>query len=305
MREPDERIAKVGDVELAYEELGDSDGEPLLLVMGLATQMIGWPEGFCEKLGERGYRVIRYDNRDIGHSTKLEDAGRPGRAAMLFGTGEPAYLLEDLADDAAGLLDFLGIESAHVVGASMGGMIAQTLAIRHPEKVRSLASIMSGPGSRWSRMPRLRALGTLMQSAPSEREAFVDHAVKTFSVIGSPGFERDEARLRETAALSYDRSFHPPGVARQLHAITASPSRTRDLREVKAPTVVIHGRNDPLVRLAAGRATARAVPGARFVVIDGMGHDLPEGAWDWIVDEVEANGRRAAKPEAAAAPAAA
>jgi pimeloyl-ACP methyl ester carboxylesterase len=300
VRHPDERIAKVGEIELAYEELGDPDGEPLLLVMGLATQMVGWPEGFCGLLGERGYRVIRYDNRDIGHSTKLEGAGRPGRGAMLFGVGEPAYLLEDLADDAAGLLDALGISSAHVVGASMGGMIAQVLAIRHPEKVRSLASIMSGPGSRWSRMPRLRALGSLLQAAPSEREAFVEHAVKTFSVIGSPGFERDEGRLRETAALSYDRSYYPPGVARQLHAITASPSRTRDLRTVRAPTVVIHGKHDPLVRLAAGRATARAIPGARLVVIDGMGHDLPEGAWGWIVDEIDANARRAGEGAPAA-----
>jgi pimeloyl-ACP methyl ester carboxylesterase len=293
VKPPDERFAKAGEIELAYEEFGPPEGEPMLLVMGLATQMIGWPEEFCEQLAEAGYRVIRYDNRDVGHSTKLEDAGRPRRFEMLFGRGEPAYRLEDLADDGARLLDALGIDSAHVVGASMGGMIAQTLAVREPERVRSLASIMSGPGSRWSRMPRLRALGTLLQAAPSDREAFVDHTVKTFSVIGSPGFESETERLRDLAAQSYDRAFYPPGVARQLHAITASPSRTRALRAVRAPTVVIHGKHDPLVRLGAGRATARAIPGARFVVIDGMGHDLPRGAWPWIVAEVVTNATRA------------
>ena len=305
MREPEERFAKVGEIELCYEDLGPADGEPMLMVMGLATQMIGWPEDFCVQLGERGYRVIRFDNRDIGHSTKLDAAGAPGRAEMLFGLGEPAYRLEEMAEDAAGLLDELGIDSAHVVGASMGGMIAQVLAVRRPDRVRSLASIMSGPGSRWSRMPRLRALGALIQAAPSEREAFVDHTVKTFSVIGSPGFETDEEHLRETAALSYDRAFHPAGVARQLHAVTASPSRTRDLRGVSAPTVVIHGKHDPLVRLGAGRATARAVPGARFVIIDGMGHDLPRAAWPWIVDEIARNAARAGAPRAAEAAAAA
>jgi pimeloyl-ACP methyl ester carboxylesterase len=296
VRAPNERFAKVGEVELCYEELGSPDGEPMLMVMGLATQMIGWHEDFCAELGERGFRVIRYDNRDVGRSTRMEAAGVPGTAAMMVGLGEPAYTLTDLAGDGVGLLDALEIDSAHVVGASMGGMIAQTMAIEHPGRVRSLASIMSGTGSRMTRMPRLRALGTLLRAAPNDREGFVEHAVKTFKTIGSPGFETDEDRLREAAGLSFDRGRYPQGIARQMHAVTASPSRDRRLRQVRAPTVVIHGDKDPLVRFAGGKATAKAVPDARLVVIEGMGHDLPRGAWPQIIGAVAENAERAGEP---------
>ena len=293
MREPEERFADLGEVGLCYEEFGSPDGEPMLLVMGLATQMIGWHEDFCTKLADHGYRVIRFDNRDVGHSSKLDQAGVPGRAAMMLGLGSPAYTLSDLAGDAAGLLDHLGIGSAHIVGASMGGMIAQTLAIERPERVRSLASIMSGPGSRSTRMPRLSALGTLLRAAPSDRDGFVEHTVKTFDVIGSPGFETEVERLREVAGMSYDRGRHPQGIARQMHAVTSSPNRRRALGDVRAPTVVVHGNRDPLVRLAAGKATARAIPGARLVVIDGMGHDLARGIWPRILEAIVENARRA------------
>ena len=292
MRRPNERFAQVGDVELCYEELGRPDGEPLLLVMGLGTQMIAWHEEFCEQLGERGYRVIRFDNRDVGRSSRLDEAGVPPRPAMLLGLGRPAYTLADMAADTAGLMDALGIDAAHVVGVSLGGMIGQTLAIDHPDRVRSLASLMAGPGTHRTRTPRLRALGALLRAAPSDRDGFVEHAVRTFGVIGSPGFETDEERLREVAALSHERGRYPQGIARQLHAATASPRRSRRLREVRAPTVVIHGESDPLARPAGGRATARAVPGAELVMIEGMGHDLPRGAWPRIVDAIVENARR-------------
>jgi pimeloyl-ACP methyl ester carboxylesterase len=297
VRPPNESFAQVGDIELCYEEFGPPDGEPLLLVMGLATQMLGWHEDFCEELGERGFRVIRYDNREIGHSSKLEDAPVPNRVKMLLGLGTPVYTLSDLAGDAAGLLDALEIESAHVVGASMGGMIAQVVAIEHPERVRTLTSIMSGPGTLATRLPRLRAFGTLMQAQPKDREAAIERTVKVFEVIGSPGFETDEEHLREVAGMSFDRSRYPQGIARQLHAITTSPARARSLREVHAPALVIHGDSDPLVRPRAGRATARAIPDARLMVIEGMGHDLPRELWPRIIDAIAANaGRAKAEP---------
>ena len=296
MRAPDERFAKIGEIELCYEELGSPDGEPMLLVMGLATQMIGWPEDFCGELAERGFRVIRYDNRDVGRSSRLEWEGVPGTVPMMLGLGNPAYTLSDLAGDAAGLLDALEIDSAHVVGASMGGMIAQTMAIEQPRRVRSLASIMSGTGSRWTRMPRVRALGTLLRAAPNDREGFVEHAVKTFRVIGSPEFETDEEMLRKVAGMSFDRGRYPHGIARQIHAVTASPSRDRRLRQVRAPTAVIHGDKDPLVRFAGGKATARAVPDSKLTVVEGMGHDLPRGAWPRIIGAITENAGRSGEP---------
>jgi pimeloyl-ACP methyl ester carboxylesterase len=293
VRQPDERFAKVGDLELCYEEFGPEDGEPLLLVMGLATQMLGWHEDFCAELADGGFRVIRYDNRDIGHSAKLEDAPVPGRVQMMLGLGTPVYTLSDLAGDAAGLLGALGIESAHVVGASMGGMIAQVLAIEHADRVRTLTSIMSGPGTLATRLPRLRAFGTLMQAQPKDRDAAIERTVKVFDVIGSPGFETDEEHLREVAGLSFDRSRYPQGIARQLHAITTSPARARSLREVGVPALVIHGDSDPLVRPRAGRATAKAIPGARLLMVDGMGHDLPRDVWPRIIDGIAQNAARA------------
>jgi pimeloyl-ACP methyl ester carboxylesterase len=290
-----ERLAPANGIELAYDEIGDPDGRPLLLVMGLGTQLIHWDERLCELFAERGFRVIRFDNRDVGHSTKIDSAGVPGRAAMLLGfRASAAYKLADMADDTAGLLDHLGIERAHVAGASMGGMIAQTLAIRAPERVASLASIMSTTGNRRLGMPGRKALGTLIGSPPSRRDAYAEHVVRVFKVIGSPGFPTDEERLRDAALAAFDRCYHPPGVARQLHAITASGDRTPGLRELRVPTVVIHGDKDPLVRPAAGRATARAIPGSHLRMIEGMGHDMPPDVWPILADEIEANAARAA-----------
>jgi pimeloyl-ACP methyl ester carboxylesterase len=287
-----ERMADANGIEIAYDELGDPGGEPLVLIMGLGTQLLHWDEGFCEALGERGYRVIRFDNRDAGHSTKIEADPVPA-PAMLLGLGEPAYKLRDMADDTAGLLDYLGIERAHVVGASMGGMIAQALAIGHGERVHSLASIMSSTGNRRLGLPRWRAFGTLLATPPRDREAYAERAVKTFKVIGSPAYPMDEERFRAMALAAFDRCFYPRGVARQLHAITSSSERTRRLGEITAPTVVIHGAEDPLVRPGAGRATARAIPGSHLCLIEGMGHDLPPALWPRIADQIDRNARRA------------
>jgi pimeloyl-ACP methyl ester carboxylesterase len=300
----EERFADLGEVSLCYQELGDREGEPILLVMGLGTQMIHWETGFCELLAAQGFRVIRFDNRDVGRSTRL-DGPPPGRLAMLSGLPVSlAYSLEDMADDAIGLADALELGSAHFAGASMGGMIAQVIGYRHPERVRSLGLIMTGSGKRIASLPRLRALGTLMREAPKGREAYADHIVRIFGAIGSPDFPKHDARIREHALAAYDRGHNRAGVARQLHAVTASGDRSQKLRAVRAPTVVIHGSRDPLVRPVAGRSVAEAIPGARFVLVPGMGHDLPPEVWPLIAGELVANARgegAAANPIAVAA----
>jgi pimeloyl-ACP methyl ester carboxylesterase len=294
MRLGGEQRAAANGIELAYRELGEPEGEPMVLVMGLGTQLIHWPEGFCELLVERGFRLILFDNRDVGHSTWI-DAPVPGRTAMLLGLRRGlAYTLGDMADDLAGLIGYLEIAPAHVVGVSQGGMIAQVLGYRRPELVRSLGLIMTGSGKRVASLPRLRALGTLMRELPEDREAHVEALVRVFEVIGSPDYPEDARWLRDAIAAGYDRGNNPAGTARQLHAVTASGDRTRRLRTVKAPTVVIHGTRDPLVRPAAGRALARAIRGARLEMIEGMGHDLPPALWKRIADLLAANARRAA-----------
>jgi pimeloyl-ACP methyl ester carboxylesterase len=289
----DEQLAPVNGIELSYQEMGDADGEPLLLVMGLATQMIAWDETFCGMLAERGFRVVRFDNRDIGRSTKLTAAGVPRRADMMLGRrGSAAYLLPDMAADTVALMDHLGIESAHLVGASMGGMIAQTTAIEYPQRVRSLVSVMSNTGSRWTGMPSRRAMAVLLARPPRGRDAAIERAVKTFKVIGSPGYPFEEERVRQISGRSYDRGHSSAGVLRQLHAITASGDRTQALRGITVPTTVIHGSRDPLVRPAGGRATARAIRGARLKMIDGMGHDLPRRLWPVFAEEIAINAPR-------------
>ena len=288
-----EERARAGDIELAYETIGNPDDPALLLVMGLGMQLIGWDLELCEQLASRGFRVIRFDNRDTGHSTKVQ-AKVPNivRAAAGARVNAP-YLLTDMAADSFGLLDHLGVERAHVMGASMGGMIAQTMAIDRPERVASLVSIMSTTGQRRVGFPKLRALSVLLRRAPDTREAYIEHFVGVFRRIGSPGFEADEARVREQAAASFDRGVHPAGTGRQLAAVLASGDRTAQLRELRVPTVVIHGRADPLIPFRGGVATARAIPNAELVPIPGMGHDLPRPIWPQVVDAVVANARRA------------
>jgi pimeloyl-ACP methyl ester carboxylesterase len=294
-----EQIARVNGIEIAYETFGDPSDPPLLLVMGLATQMIGWPDELCEMLVSRGFHVIRFDNRDVGHSTRLRGGPKPKVLRAMAGiTKDPAYTLDDMADDAFGLLDHLDIEAAHVAGASMGGMIAQTMAIRRPERVLSLTSIMSTTGNRRAGFPRLKALGVLMRRAPADRERFADYIVRTYRIIGSPGFDHDDEWIRDLGLRSYDRGVDRGGPARQLVATQASGDRTRSLAGVEAPTVVIHGTDDPLIPIRAGRATARAVPGAELIEIEGMGHDLPRQVWPRIADAVARNAERAREPAA-------
>lgn len=291
----EERLAPANGIEIAYQEIGDPEGEPLLLIMGLATQMLAWDEVFCAMLAERGFRVVRFDNRDIGHSTHLGEAGVPGRTDMLLGRRRTAaYTLRDMAEDTLGLMDHLEIESAHLVGASMGGMIAQTTAIRKPERVRSLVSMMSSTGNRWIGIPTWKAFGTLFnRPGPGPgRESAIESTVRTFRTIGSPGYPMDEARVRELAGASYDRSHDRAGIARQLHAITASGDRTPALERLRLPATVLHGASDPLIRSVAGRATARALRDSHLRIFDGMGHDLPRELWPDFVEEISATAHR-------------
>jgi pimeloyl-ACP methyl ester carboxylesterase len=295
----DERFCKVGDVELCYEPFGDADHPAVLLVMGLGTQMIGWHADFCTQLAERGFYVIRYDNRDVGRSTHLSDRPAPTpREILMRRIRRPAYLLSDLADDGIGLLTELGIDRAHIVGASMGGMIAQTMAANHPDRVLSLVSIMSSTGSRWSGQPAPRILPVFLQKPAGSKEDYQERIVKLFGLVGSPAYERDDDELRELAGVSWDRGIDPAGFARQLGAIIASGHRAKDLKRIKAPTLVIHGKADKLVRPSGGRATARPIPGARLDLIDGMGHDLPRALWPRILDGIEQTAARAEQPVA-------
>jgi pimeloyl-ACP methyl ester carboxylesterase len=271
--------AHANGIEIEYETFGEPTGEPLLLIMGIALQMIAWPDGLCEALAGRGFRVIRYDNRDSGLSSMMSEQ----------------YTLDDMADDAAGLLDALGISSAHVVGASMGGAIAHSLAIRRPEMVRSLVSMMSSTGdpSLMRPDPEVLRLNTLPQ--PVDRDSAIERAVTVAAVTGSKGMV-DEAYIRDLAARSWDRNPSREGVIRQALAVAGWGDHTEALRGLSVPTLVIHGEADPLVSVAAGRATADAIPGARLLLIPGMGHDLPAPVWPQVVDAITAIARDAAEP---------
>jgi pimeloyl-ACP methyl ester carboxylesterase len=289
-----EEFARVGDVDICFETFGSRDDPAMLLVMGLGTQMVAWPELFCRQLAERGFFVIRYDNRDVGRSTHLRWRRSPTiRQLLLRDKSAASYSLADMAHDGIGLLDQLGIERAHVVGVSMGGMIAQTMAARHPDRVLSLASIMSNTGHLWRGTPGLRIYPIFVRRPKASREGAVESFVSVFKLIGSPGFPFDEAETRKAAELSYDRGYNPAGTGRQLAAILAAGDRTSGLRRITAPTVVIHGTKDRMVRPSGGRATAAAIPGARLVMIDGMGHDLPRGAWDRMIEAIVGNAQRA------------
>ena len=297
-----EQFAQVGEIEICYETFGSPGDPALLLVMGLGTQMVAWPEAFCRQLADRGFFVIRYDNRDIGRSTHLRGLRPPTiRQLLLRDRSAAKYSLADMAEDGIGLLDRLGIERAHVAGASMGGMIAQTMAARHPDRVLSLASIMSNTGHIWKGTPGLRIYPVFMRRPAANREGAVESFVSVFKLIGSPGFPFDEAATRKAAELSYDRGYNPAGSGRQLAAIIAAGDRTAELRGITAPTVVIHGTKDKMVRPSGGRATAAAIPGSRLVEIEGMGHDLPRGAWDRMVDAIVANAQRAGAADRSAA----
>ena len=268
-------------IELEYETFGARRDPPLLLIMGLGAQMILWPEELCEALAASGHYVIRFDNRDVGLSSKFDHARRPrvGAAALAAMAGLPVrapYTLEDMARDARGLLEALGLDSAHIAGASMGGMIAQILAARHPERVRSLALIMTSSGSRRLPGPRFDiGLRLMRRPTGTDRETLIRYSMETWRLIGSPGYPPDETRLRARIERSYARSDDRRGLARQTVAILASGSRTRLLGRIRAPTLVLHGADDPLVPVAAAHDLAARIPGARLHIIPGMGHDLP------------------------------
>jgi len=276
-----ESTVRTNGIDLAYETFGRVEDPPLVLVMGLGVQMLGWDQRFCEGLADRGHHVIRFDNRDVGHSTHLHGAPRPNVLASYFGDHSSAsYTLDDMADDTAGLIVALGLDSAHLVGVSLGGMIAQMVAVRHPERVRSLASVMSTTGAMDVGQPNDAARAVLLMPPGAGREATIERAVAVSQVTRSPGFAFDEDALRLRARQSWDRDHDPLGAGRQLVAILASGDRTAALEGVAAPTVVVHGRSDPLIASSGGEATAKAIPGAELDLIDGMGHDLPMGVWE-------------------------
>lgn len=280
-------------VELEYEVFGDAHAPTIVLVMGFSMQLLGWDPRFCTRLAERGYRVVRFDNRDVGLSTKLSHAGVPDFLRAMGGDRSAApYAIEDMADDLDALIVALGVPAAHVVGVSMGGFIVQEAAIRHPGRVLSLASIMSSTGDRAVGHSSAEAIAVVMSPSPTEREEALDHALRIWRVIGTPA-AYDDAKLRARAAESWDRCHDAAGVSRQAAAIVTQRDRTADLGKVKAPAVVIHGAIDPLIDPSGGEATASAIPGARLVVVPGMGHDVPEMFWPAILDAIVDNAQRA------------
>jgi len=289
--------AKANNIELEYDTFGDPSSEPLLMIMGLGAQMIRWPEELCEMFVKKGFYVIRFDNRDIGLSTKFDDAGiqdimKAMMKAQRGKTFDAPYTLNDMADDAAGLLDFLNIEKAHICGASMGGMIAQTFALRHPSRVKSLVSIMSSTGDPGLPQPGPEAMKVLLTPAPTDREANIEHSIKVLRFLYGSGFPFDENYAREFAGRNYDRSFYPDGLNRQLTAILASGSRKEALKATNIPTLVIHGGDDPLVPLEGGKDTAESIPNAELLIIDGMGHSLPPETWEQVTDAIARNARK-------------
>lgn len=283
-------------ITIEFEEQGE--GDPLLLVMGLGGQLVDWPQGLVDTLAGAGFRVIRFDNRDIGLSTEFADAAPPtpgqiAKSAILRRPMRSAYRLSDMARDAVGLLDALGVSSAHVAGMSMGGMIAQTVAIEHPSRVRSLTSIMSTTGDRRVGRPKLSLIRRFARRTVPTRETAVEVAMETFRAISGPTFDEVEARQLITASVT--RSFRPAGTARQTAAILASPDRTPALRRLGVPTLVVHGMLDPLVQPSGGIATAEAVPGSRLLMFNDMAHDLPPTRWAEITDAVSANAVRSGR----------
>jgi pimeloyl-ACP methyl ester carboxylesterase len=289
-----EQFCDVGrGITLCYETFGERSDPTVLLIMGLGTQMVAWQEDFCRELAGRGFHVVRFDNRDIGRSTHV--AGRPPSIGELLRRSSRAarYTLADMADDASALLSELGLSPAHIVGASMGGMIAQTLAARHPHDVRSLVSIMSNTGSRRSGQPSLRIYPIFLRRPTQGRDAYIAHTEALFAAIGSPGLARDAADIRALATASYERDHDPAGSGRQLAAIIASGNRTSELETITAPTLVVHGTADPLVAPSGGRATQRAIPGAQLMMIEGMGHDMPRAIWPQLIDAIAEHAHRA------------
>jgi pimeloyl-ACP methyl ester carboxylesterase len=292
------QIARANGIELCYEIFGDASAEPMLLIMGLGAQMIHWDDDFCRQLAARGFRVIRFDNRDIGKSSKMTGGKRLTLLELLklrflkVPVAAP-YKLRDMAQDTIALMDVLGIKSAHLVGASMGGMIAQEIAISFPQRVCSLTSIMSTTGNPRLPPPTREAAAILMAPPPITKEEYFVRYAQTWKILRAGRFPEDEALDRARAERTYQRGLTPGGVGRQLRAVLASGSRKERLRAVKAPTLVIHGSRDPLVRPEAGRDTAASIPGAKLMMIEGMGHALPIPMWPTIIDAIDQHAHEA------------
>jgi pimeloyl-ACP methyl ester carboxylesterase len=290
--------AHANGVELEYETVGDPAGRPLLLVQGLGAQLISVEDGLCQELASRGFLVIRYDNRDAGLSTWFDHARPVNLAAVWAGDHSTlAYTLEDMADDAAGVLDAAGVGAAHVAGISLGGMIAQLLATRHPARVRSLASIMSTTGNRAVGQPSGEAARVLLSSMPGDRDRFIEQAVTNARAISAgTAYPFDEEAVRQGAARGFDRAYHPKGTGRQFAAILAAGDRTGALAGIRVPTVVVHGEEDQVIGISGGEATAAAIPGARLLRVPGLGHELPPGFWPMLADALVENADREAAP---------
>ena len=290
---PEQFAPLPGGVEICYQTFGDPSGEPLLLVMGLGGPMTWWDPDFCRLLAEQGFFVIRYDNRDTGRSSRMRDRGRVSRRVLVHTflgrrarPPRPPYTLDDLAGDGFGLLDHLGLDSAHVVGISMGGMIVQTMALLQPDRVRSLTSIMSTTGRRTVGWQDPRLLPRLLERRATTREAYVESSVRFWAVIGSAAFPDTKEAVVERAGETFDRGVSASGVARQMVAILNQPDRTRKLHELRVPTLVIHGLNDKMVHVSGGRATSQAIPGSELLLVPGMGHDLPVQLHDTFVEAI-------------------
>jgi pimeloyl-ACP methyl ester carboxylesterase len=286
------QIARANGIDLCYEIFGEAGAEPILLIMGLGAQMIHWDDDFCRQLAARGFRVIRFDNRDIGKSSKLSGGKRLTPLELLklrflkIPVAAP-YRLRDMAEDTIGLMDALGINTAHLVGASMGGMIAQEVAISFPQRVRSLTSIMSTTGNPKVPPPTREATAVLMAPPPASKEDYFARFANTWKVLRVGSFPEDEALDRSRAERTFERGLNPAGVGRQLRAILASGSRKQRLASVKAPTLVIHGTVDPLVHPMGGKDTAASIPGAKLLMIEGMGHALPIPMWPQVIDAID------------------
>jgi pimeloyl-ACP methyl ester carboxylesterase len=265
--------AQANGINIEFETFGQSEQPTVLLIMGLGAQMTNWDSKLCQAIADLGFYVIRYDNRDVGLSTWFDEAGA-------------SYSIGDMADDAAGLLDYLDIETAHIVGASMGGMISQAFAIKYPKRTRTLTSIMSTTGDQTVGQPRPEAIVVLMVLPPTSRDEAIEQSVALWRTIGSPGFAFDEQMVRERAGASYDRAFHPSGTGRQLVAVMTQPDRTTELGQLLMPVLVIHGEEDPLVDVSGGRATAAAIAGSQLKLIPGMGHNLPPELFDEFASDL-------------------
>jgi pimeloyl-ACP methyl ester carboxylesterase len=278
--------ARANGIDIEYDEFGDPKATPLLLVTGLGAQMISWDDAFCEQLAASGFRVIRFDNRDSGLSTRMEAAGPPDMASALNGDPHPAYMLDDMAADAAGLLDALGIEAAHIVGASMGGFISQLIAINHPGRALSLTSIMSGPSRGEGVSPTPEGSALLFRQPPSNPDESIEMAMSGRRLLVGSGDPFDEEFERAKATRAVRRAWYPVGTGRQLLAVLAAEPRLERLHGVRVPTLVIHGKDDILVPIENGRLVAAAVPGARMLELEGMGHDIPKRVWPQVIDAI-------------------